>query len=75
MSDEPRKGDGPIDLKALQSRWQAGEAELNRILSRIPLDQIALAARIEELGTELDRLASQLGPYPGAIGKDPKPAE
>ena len=66
---------GPIDLKALQVRWQAKEAELNRILSCPALDQIALAARIEELGAELDRLAFQLGPYPGAMGEDRKPVE
>jgi hypothetical protein len=63
----------PLDREALQTRWQANENELSRILAAPQLDQIMLAARVEELETEQDRIQFQFGQSPDELGEDPEP--
>jgi hypothetical protein len=53
--------DQSIDRDALQAKWRANDAELNRIASAPPLDRIMLAKREEQLLDEQDRIEFELG--------------
>jgi hypothetical protein len=62
----------PFDRDSLQARLAANEAELNRILAAPQLDQIMLAARVEELKADQDRIEFQLGQHPNELCEDPE---
>jgi hypothetical protein len=51
----------PIDRDALQAKWRANDAELNRIANAPALDRIMLARREEQLLDEQDRIEFELG--------------
>jgi hypothetical protein len=53
--------DQPIDRDALQTKWRANDAELNRIGRAPPLDRIMLAKREEQLLDEQDHIEFDLG--------------
>jgi hypothetical protein len=53
--------DQPIDRDALQAKWQAHDAELNRIAIAPPLDRIMLEKREEQPLDEQDRIQFELG--------------
>jgi hypothetical protein len=51
----------PIERKALQAKWRANDAELNRIVNAPSLDRIMLAKREEALLDEQERIEFELG--------------
>ena len=51
----------PIDRDALQAKWRANDAELNRIANAPALDRIMLAKREEQLLDEQDYIEFELG--------------
>jgi hypothetical protein len=51
----------PIDRDALQAKWRANDAELNRITNAPPLDRIMLAKREDQLLDEQDHIEFELG--------------
>ena len=53
--------DQPIDRDALEAKWRANDAELNRIVGAPPLDGIMLAKREEQLLDEQDHIEFELG--------------
>jgi hypothetical protein len=50
-----------IDRDALEAKWRAIDAELNRIASAPPLDRIMLTKREEQLLDEQDHIEFELG--------------
>jgi hypothetical protein len=50
-----------IDRDALEAKWRANDAELNRIASAPPLDRIMLEKREEQLLDEQDQIEFELG--------------
>jgi hypothetical protein len=53
--------DQSIDRDALQAKWRANDAELNRIVNAPPLDRIMLEKREGELLDEQDQIEFELG--------------
>jgi hypothetical protein len=53
--------DQPIDRDALEAKWRANDAELNRIANAPPLDRIMLAKREDQLLDEQDHIEFELG--------------
>jgi hypothetical protein len=53
--------DEPIDQDALEAKWRANDAELNRIVNAPPLDRIMLEKREEQLLDDQDRIEFELG--------------
>jgi hypothetical protein len=53
--------DRSIDRDALQAKWRANDAELNRIVNAPPLDRIMLEKREEQLLDEQDHSEFELG--------------
>jgi len=51
----------PLDRDALESKWQANEARLNRLYAASGLDRELSAAEIERLKDEQDSIEWQLG--------------
>jgi hypothetical protein len=53
--------DQPIDRDALEAKWRANDAELNRIVNAPHLDRIMLEKREEQLLDEQDHIEFELG--------------
>jgi hypothetical protein len=49
------------DREALESKWKANEAELNRLHAMSPLGRESFAGRIEQLKDENDTIEFELG--------------